>query len=485
MLKDTPFSVAEKLWEKTRYRVVWSEQKEKSNSIKLVDSSAILLLKHGFIRRILTVAWEVCLAYTNSLKVKKYGILQQYEKWLKTGNTYRGIFPLVTREGFVVLITDLSLIRTILQRERNETGPNAIFSGGITTQIARAILGNNFFTCPDQEHAVFRTFAKPLLFKREHLATFLPRFHQQSNVLIDRWFSHDSSTITISKDLHIFSAETVARNLLGYEGEMEVLCKAMHDSLRIYFTENPTAQDSDIYKNALDTIGVAAKMACASERDCFLKSMSLAKDNEGKPIFTEEEVLSNAKIMFFAGQDTTGCLLTYLFYILGQEEHSHWQDKLFNEAQQFLDSKDYESLSQSILLNNLINEALRLCPPSYNQSRLVIQDVLINNQYYIPAGTSIYMMHYFYLRDPAIWGDDAECFNPERFDNKNPNQPILVFSAGPTSCLGRQFILPAVSILLLNAARCFRWESVTKKLNLVPRETLYLEPDLQIKMELR
>jgi len=41
----------------------------------------------------------------------------------------------------------------------------------------------------------------------------------------------------------------------------------------------------------------------------------------------------------------------------------------------------------------------------------------------------------FYLlhRDPQFWGDDAEQFRPERFENRKGTKGYLPFNAGPVS----------------------------------------------------
>ena len=50
-------------------------------------------------------------------------------------------------------------------------------------------------------------------------------------------------------------------------------------------------------------------------------------------------------------------------------------------------------------------------------------------------------------RDPDIWGEDAEEFRPERWENLRPGWAYVPFSGGPRICPAQQMVLLEVSWL--------------------------------------
>ena len=59
--------------------------------------------------------------------------------------------------------------------------------------------------------------------------------------------------------------------------------------------------------------------------------------------------------------------------------------------------------------------------------------------YFVPAGTEIYISPYLIQRHPALW-EDPDRFNPDRFGPRKVTRPapmtMLPFSAGPRKCIG-------------------------------------------------
>jgi PHYB activation tagged suppressor 1 len=73
----------------------------------------------------------------------------------------------------------------------------------------------------------------------------------------------------------------------------------------------------------------------------------------------------------------------------------------------------------------------------------------------IPKDYAVYIASPFMHRDKKIWGEDADEFNPLRFENgfsgaaKVPHA-LLAFSIGPRACLGQNFaMLEAKSVMAM------------------------------------
>ena len=99
---------------------------------------------------------------------------------------------------------------------------------------------------------------------------------------------------------------------------------------------------------------------------------------------------------------------------------------------------------------NLTNpQALRLNPVIPSNSRTALVDTVLplgggpsgTSPLFIPRGGvvswSLYSMH----RRSDIYGENAEAFDPERWDNLRPGWGFLPFNGGVRVCLGREFFL--------------------------------------------
>jgi len=142
---------------------------------------------------------------------------------------------------------------------------------------------------------------------------------------------------------------------------------------------------------------------------------------------TLKTVKNNLTLFFLAGHETTSTSLQYCLYNLAQ--HTEYQSRLRKEIlSQFpTDELDYEKLKDFDIVQNLVNESLRMFPPvSYIPTRECVEDSEISG-WFIPKGTLIQMNVWKIAHDKEIWGEDAFEFNPDRFDNMTPLQKKLSY----------------------------------------------------------
>ena len=108
----------------------------------------------------------------------------------------------------------------------------------------------------------------------------------------------------------------------------------------------------------------------------------------------------------------------------------------------------------------IINETLRLFVILPKVAREADKDMQIGGLF-IPKGMvveiSIQGMHL----DPALWGEDVFEFNPERFTNGTSNacthpQAFLPFSTGPKFCIGTNFAIMELKVVLVTVLQRFQ-----------------------------
>jgi len=102
----------------------------------------------------------------------------------------------------------------------------------------------------------------------------------------------------------------------------------------------------------------------------------------------------------------------------------------------------------------------------------------------VPSGTAVLINVVALQRDPDIWGADAQRWNPHRWikepgyippknstnqskDHANmlcpPRGPMMMFSDGARSCLGRKFTLVEMCAVIATTLRNHRIELVVEK----------------------
>lgn len=97
---------------------------------------------------------------------------------------------------------------------------------------------------------------------------------------------------------------------------------------------------------------------------------------------------------------------------------------------------------------NILLEALRLLPPSWNILRLASPEFPALDRR-IGAGDDLLLLPLLSHRDPRLW-DEPEAFRPERWDSLDPeNHPgYLPFGHADERCWGRHMVMPLAEYLL-------------------------------------
>uniref|UniRef100_A0A6B2L318 Cytochrome P450 n=1 Tax=Arcella intermedia TaxID=1963864 RepID=A0A6B2L318_9EUKA len=141
-----------------------------------------------------------------------------------------------------------------------------------------------------------------------------------------------------------------------------------------------------------------------------------------------------------AGRDTTAILLSATFYFLSL--HPEVDQKVRKEIAEVVGDNPVSMKHTKELkyLQNVLNESLRLHPPAvlFNP-RITTKPVVLPNGARLPKGTQVVYSPFFVHRLKEYWGEDAEEFVPERWENPNVLKhfyQFVPFQKGPRICLG-------------------------------------------------
>ncbi len=165
--------------------------------------------------------------------------------------------------------------------------------------------------------------------------------------------------------------------------------------------------------------------------------------------------------LIVAGHETTALTLNWTWYLLSKNPEA--EEKLSSELTTVpgSDHPELSNLPKFAYTRQVIEETLRLYPALWLMTRAAIENDQLGD-YFVPAGTEIYVSPYLIQRHPAFWAD-ADRFNPDRFgpDESRTRHPMTMipFSAGPRKCIGESLARLEMQIHLMTIARHLRLRS--------------------------
>ncbi|KAJ6003720.1 Cytochrome P450 E-class CYP52 [Penicillium canescens] len=192
----------------------------------------------------------------------------------------------------------------------------------------------------------------------------------------------------------------------------------------------------------------------------FLKALARTTKD---PVRLRDESLN----VLLAGRDTTASLLSWTILLLAR--HQNVFEKLRSDIlKQFGTydqpcNLDFESLKSCQYLQHFLKETLRLYPIVPFNRRCATKDTTLprgggvdgTSPIYIRKGHTVMYSTYVLHRRKDIWGDDAEIFDPDRWDGGNASLGYIPFNAGRRRCIGQKFALMRSSYVLVRLLQRF------------------------------
>jgi cytochrome P450 len=189
----------------------------------------------------------------------------------------------------------------------------------------------------------------------------------------------------------------------------------------------------------------------------ILDLLMKARDDGGNAM-PNSQVVKEIMTILVAGHETTASTLNMVWYLLSQNpqvETLIWAELENVSLHQF---PRMEELSKFVYTRLVIDEALRLYPPGWLLTRRALGDDYLG-EYFVPAGTEIYISPYIIQRRPDVWVN-PESFQPDRFRSVNVREKrsasMLPFSAGPRNCIGEVFARTEMQVHLMTVASRMR-----------------------------
>lgn len=189
------------------------------------------------------------------------------------------------------------------------------------------------------------------------------------------------------------------------------------------------------------------------EQPSIAKSMLSIEEGDSRHM-EPQRVLSESTNLLFAGPGSTAAALTGVLAQLGTPEGQRWQEMIRTELKQNEVNDSGEQSSK--VLDAVVKESMRYSAPF---PTAFPRDVMPGAENSIPGikgplpiGTLVGVNLWAISRDPAVWGDDARKWKPQRWldapnetAKKALEEKFVVFGKGARGCVGKEIAFMVVT----------------------------------------
>ncbi|MCY8204193.1 bifunctional cytochrome P450/NADPH--P450 reductase CypB [Bacillus sp. N12A5] len=237
---------------------------------------------------------------------------------------------------------------------------------------------------------------------------------------------------------------------------LRALKEAMNQSKRLGLqdkvmvkTKLQFQKDIDVMNDLVDRMIAERKANPDEDIKDLLSLMLYAKDPVTGETLDDENIRYQIITFLIAGHETTSGLLSFAIYCL--LAHPEKLKKAQEEADRVLtDTPEYKQIQQLKYIRMVLNETLRLYPTAPAFSLYAKEDTVLGGEYPISKGQPVTVLIPKLHRDQNAWGEDAEDFRPERFEDPSsiPHHAYKPFGNGQRACIGMQFALQEATMVL-------------------------------------
>ncbi len=213
----------------------------------------------------------------------------------------------------------------------------------------------------------------------------------------------------------------------------------------------------------------------------FLDDMLDGVDRKTGERLSDENIRYQIITFLIAGHETTSGMLSFAIYFL--LAHPAVLERAYEEVDRVFGTDltvkpTVKSVNALTYVQQILKETLRLWPTAPAFALRPYEDETVGG-YFLRARSQLIVLLPMLHRDPAVWGERAELFDPENFSRAaeaaRPTNAYKPFGNGQRACIGRQFALQEATLVLGMILQRFRLID-HKRYQLKVKESLTLKP---------
>jgi cytochrome P450 len=275
--------------------------------------------------------------------------------------------------------------------------------------------------------------------------------------LLEKWeqAALQRESVNVTRDVSLMALEVVLRAIFGPDYTQV----APHFNI----LSDQSVRDLQFAQTFRSLRTIVVDVAARRRSDNVVRADILgmllqARDRDSGEAMPEHQLVNEVMTLIVAGHETTASTLNWAWYLVSQ--HPEAEEKLSGELArlQASEAPSLDDLPKFTYTRNVIDEALRMYPAGWLMSRRALKDDRLGD-YFVPAGTQIYICAYLIQRHPDHWVA-PDRFDPDRFDPEHARDrhplAMLAFSAGPRNCIGEYLSRLEMQIHLMTIAKRLR-----------------------------
>ncbi len=365
---------------------------------------------------------------------------------------------------------------------------------GTSYDRVKKIVGKGLLTTSGEEWEI-RRHEYQLRFQDKHLRQHLPTIQHYTQRALNIWEKQLGKFINITEEMLALTMNISSEVLFGLnlsERSLEFVkwihTIHKHAILQVLpWNWLPTIGNlrCKIYMKAVDNYLLEKFKTISTTNSKPLLDNLFTKDEHGNWLNSADKILEEAKNFFIAGHETTGNAISWALYFLAKNPYS--MSLLVEEIDNELGNEnlDFESIQKLKYLDLVIQETLRMAPPIWILTRKAIHEDHVLG-YRIPAGTLITISPYLIHRHNQYWNQPS-VFYPERFiqdpSKRRPKCAYIPFGFGPRACIGHQFSITMMKIIIAAFLQKFRIKSLKPQI-IQPLPLITLKPNKGVWLQL-
>jgi len=338
----------------------------------------------------------------------------------------------------------------------------------------RRLLGNGLLVSENPDHFIYRRMTMSS-FDHKKLTSMSEKMLDITNKKIEE-LKNISEPIEVRSEINSLTLDIVSKCVFGIDVKQDA--KLIKDKLTVSVNAMNRTQSPSLirfenlnlpfFKNFVDSTVFMyefvekiyeEKIKNGLDEDDLLSIYINSTDEDGNKM-SKHQILDEMLTVILAGFESTSNTLVWAIAYLNK--HPEEYDKLIAEAKSIFNAGlSQEETLQNIIAapvcSNILKETLRLCPPIWNLPRMSKEDVTIDGNF-IPKGSFVIVNPYVTHRIPEIY-KFPENFIPSRWENdfekQLPKGAYFPFGEGNRKCIGDQFAMIEMKIVLLSMANNF------------------------------
>ncbi|GHI03639.1 cytochrome P450 [Streptomyces cellostaticus] len=212
------------------------------------------------------------------------------------------------------------------------------------------------------------------------------------------------------------------------------------------------AADIAHLNRTVDDLVADRRRSGGGDGDLLDRMLETAHPRTGERL-SDQNVRKQVITFLVAGHETTSGALSFALHYLARHPEVAARaraevDRVWGDTPQ----PGYDQVAKLRYVRRVLDESLRLWPTAPAFAREARQDTVLAGEHPMRRGAWALVLTPMLHRDPEVWGEDAERFDPDRFDAKavraRPAHTFKPFGTGARACIGRQFALHEATLVL-------------------------------------